>query len=98
MNEETKRVFDSLKGGLPNVKDEHKGGHRHSPPVIPDLDFEREATPVHDTIEYVDTTGPAPTPSHSIEHKLRELPEGWAKGAFDSHKGGVNIFNKGGKK
>jgi hypothetical protein len=100
MDEETKKIFDSLKGGLPNVKDENKGGHHHSPPDIPDLDFKREGKPVRDSIEYVVSTG-RPTPTESapdVHHnKPIENPH-WQPRAFDSHKGGTNVFNKGGKK
>jgi hypothetical protein len=98
MDEETKKVFDSLKGGIPSIRDEHKGGHRYKLPEIPDLDYKKEATPIRDTRQIVDTVGPTPPQSQPIEHRMKELPEGWGKGAFDSHKGGTNVFNKGGKK
>ena len=98
MSDAPKKIFDLNKGGNNDIKDESRGGHRHLPPIVPELDFKKEATPIHDSIETVDTAGPAVEPTQPVVHKLKPMPEGWGKGAHDLHKGGVNVFVKAGKK
>jgi hypothetical protein len=83
MNEETKKVFDSLKGGLPSIRDDKKGIRRYEVPNT-NFDFDHPPTQVHDDIQIAETVAPViPKGTPEVHHAKPIEPT-----HFDLRKGG----------
>lgn len=83
MDEETKKIFDSLKGGLPNIADHNKGMRPYKAPNT-NFDFDHPPTQVHDDISVAETVAPVIPKGTPIEHHAKPIEPTH----FDLHKGG----------